>query len=221
MGTVTLTFDNGPTTATTPFVLQELQRRNLTAYFCVVAEQLLKGEEQVDIARQALADGHVLVNHSLTHGVALGDDPSPEHAAREIKDAHDVLAAKLPAWPPRWFRPFGRGGELGPHLLSRTGMAHFADLGYSVLLWNSVPRDWEDPDGWVETALAQLRALDHAVVVLHDLATGAMDHLGYFLDEMLTHHQTTMALPHDCVPIERGQISWPRAKFQQIVSGSE
>jgi len=217
---VTLTFDNGPTVATTPLVLNELKSRGLSAYFCLVAGQLLKGQEQVDIANQTQADGHILVNHSLTHGVALGDDPSPEHAAREVAEAHAVLTEKLTNWQARWFRPFGRGGEIGQHLLSESGAAYFRDLGYSVLLWNSVPRDWEDVDGWVETALTDVAEQQHTVVVLHDLNTGAMHHLGRFLDTLLQHHAITLALPTDCVPMEDGRIAWPTAQFTQIITES-
>lgn len=66
MSLVTLTFDNGPTVETTPAVLQQLADRHLTAYFCVVGTQLEAGREQVDIAKETLARGHYLVNHSLT-----------------------------------------------------------------------------------------------------------------------------------------------------------
>lgn len=220
MGKVTLTFDNGPTVDTTPFVLKELSRRGLNAYFCLVAGQLLKGKEQVDIARQTQTDGHVLVNHSLTHAVALGDDPTAGHAEREIAQAHAILSEKLPDWEPRWFRPFGRGGELGRHLLSQPCMPHFRDLGYSVLLWNSVPRDWEDSEGWVGTALDQLKELDDGVIVLHDLPTGAMNHLGCFLDELLQRHETTLEVPEECVPVRDGHLVWPGTKFSQIIAGS-
>ena len=171
LGKVTLTFDNGPTVETTPHVLNELKRRELSAYFCLVAGQLLKGQEQVDIANQAQSEGHLLVNHSLTHGVALGDDPSREHAEKEVRQAHTILVDKLKDWQPRWYRPFGRGGEMRKHLLSQASTKHFRQLGYSVLLWNSVPRDWEDIDGWVETALSQVNEQHHTVVVLHDLDT--------------------------------------------------
>ena len=215
MGLVTLTFDNGPTVGTTPLVLHELKSRGLEAYFCLVAGQLLKGQEQVDIANQAQADGHVLVNHSLTHGVALGDDPSPEHAEREVKQAHSILLDRIKHWQPRWYRPFGRGGEMGQHLLSQASTTHFRDLGYSVLLWNSVPRDWEDIDGWVDTALRQIGEQDHTVVVLD---TGAMNQLGHFLDQMLDQHQTTLDVPSECVPVENGRRAWTNTEFNQIIT---
>ena len=40
MPRLTLTFDNGPSTEVTPFVLDELAARDLAAYFFVVGRQL-------------------------------------------------------------------------------------------------------------------------------------------------------------------------------------
>ena len=185
MGLVTLTFDNGPCPRTTPGVLRQVSERNLSAYFCLVGSQLRKGEEQIDIARESLTLGHTLVNHSSTHGIALGDEPLQSHAGREIADNHQRMGDKLGDWGAPWFRPFGRGGQLGHHLLSESAVAHLESLGYSVLIWNSVPRDWEDVGGWVYTALQQSSSHRHTVVVLHDLATGAMNHLGAFRDASL------------------------------------
>ena len=165
MTEITLTFDNGPSVATTPGVLDELQARDLSAYFCLIGAQLLKGAEQVDIAKETLTRGHTLVNHSYTHDVALGDDPTVAHARREIADTHALMNDKLGNWGRHWFRPFGRGGEWGEHLLSQPAVKELQAHSYSVLIWNCVPRDWEDPTGWVETALTEIEAQDHTVLV--------------------------------------------------------
>jgi hypothetical protein len=49
---------------------------------------------------------------------------------------------------------------------------------------------------------------DHTVVVVHDLDTGAMSHLGTFLDR-LEHLgvDITKGFPDSCVPIRRGRIT--------------
>lgn len=146
----------------------------------------------------------MLVNHSFTHDTALGDDPSIAHARREVTEMDALLNAEIGDWGPRWFRPSGRGGELGAHIFSPPAVCELQSLGYSVLLWNSVPRDWEDPAGWVETALRTINSQAHTVLVLHDLNTGAMEHLPKFLDTLLEQrHTVTTALPSDCVPIKR------------------
>ena len=209
MSRITLTFDNGPTPSVTPGVLGELANRGLSAYFCLVGRQLEKGQEQVDIALETLSTGHRLVNHSLTHGVALGDDPSPEHAHKEVEEMDRLMAKKLGIWGDAWFRPFGRGGEIGPHIFSEAAIQALAEKSYSVLLWNSVPRDWEQPQTWVDRALEDVARQDHTVVVMHDLPTGAMAALPRFLDAIqMAGHEVTMELPDDCVPIRSGKINW-------------
>ena len=220
MSRVTLTFDNGPTPSTTPAVLEQLALRGLNAYFCVIGRQLQRSEASVDIARHTLECGHTLVNHSMTHGTALGDDTSHAHAAREILDADQLLAESLGDWGERWFRPFGRGGAIGPHLLSRASVDALVQCQYSVMLWNAIPRDWEDAEGWVATALRQINAQSHAVLVLHDIDSGAMRQLGAFLDTLLDQgHEITQALPDQCVPMLPGRLNWSEQAFAGILSG--
>jgi peptidoglycan/xylan/chitin deacetylase (PgdA/CDA1 family) len=202
---VTLTFDNGPSPETTPGVLDELQKRNLRARFCVVGAQL-KEPAGAALARRALDEGHLIVNHSLTHTVPLGDDDRYENAAREIGEMHDLMCEKLGDWGDKWFRPFGRGGKLGPHIFSAAALDQLAAREYSVLLWNSVPEDWINPEGWPETALEHMRARDHTVVVLHDVPTGAMAQLPRFLDQLEDEGaETTQDLPADVVPFRHGE----------------
>lgn len=202
---VTLTFDNGPHPDVTPMVLDELASRGLTAWFCLVGRQL-RHDGGPELARRTHDAGHRLVNHSLTHVTALGDDPSVDHARAEVLEMHNLLEDLVGEWGEQWFRPFGRGGSLGPRIFSQASLQLFADLDYSVMLWNSVPRDWEDIDGWVESALSDIDTLRHTVVVLHDLPTGAMAHLPRFLDLVEQRGiEITAELPHDCVPIRRGR----------------
>ena len=105
----------------------------------------------------------------------------------------------------RFFRPFGGGGLIGPHLLSGAAVDLLCEGAYTCVLWNSVPRDWEDPVGWVDTALGEVERLDHAVVVLHDLPTGAMDALPTFLDQLEARETVfSQDFPADVIPIERG-----------------
>ena len=97
MKRVTLTFDNGPSADVTPFVLDQLAERGLPAWFCVVGSQLKRAGGS-ELALRALDEGHLLANHSLTHGVPLGDDPTEEHAAREVAEMHDLMEQTLGDW---------------------------------------------------------------------------------------------------------------------------
>ncbi|MFO4632923.1 MAG: polysaccharide deacetylase family protein [Actinomycetota bacterium] len=205
MNKLTLTFDNGPSIETTPSVLDVLDQRGLHAWFCVIGKSLATPEAH-QLVTETISRGHRIVNHSLTHRTPLGDDPSDQHAQREIVEMHSLMDDTLGDWGDRWFRPFGRGGELGPHLFSDASLATLTELSYSVLLWNSVPRDWEDPLGWVETALADVIAQDHTVLVLHDLPTGAMNRLPEFLDKVdQLGVEITNDVPDECVLMRSGE----------------
>jgi peptidoglycan/xylan/chitin deacetylase (PgdA/CDA1 family) len=202
---LTLTFDNGPSPLTTPMVLDELAARGLRAIFFVVGRQVT-APGGADLVRRAAAEGHRIGNHTMSHDVPLGRLTDPDHVAAEIEATEAVLADLGVTGQPPLFRPFGEGGRLGPHLLSPWAADHLRTVGYTVVLWNSVPVDWEPPpDAWVERALADVAARDHTVVVLHDLPSGAMDHLGRFLDEVDARGiEVTTDLPADCTPLRAG-----------------
>jgi hypothetical protein len=107
------------------------------------------------------------------------------------------------------FRPYGQGGNLDQRLLSRAVVDHLARARATIVLWNTLPRDWEDAEGWVERALAQCAATPWSLMVLHDLPTGAMLHLDRFLalvDER--GGRVRQDFPPDCVPMGEGQMKF-------------
>jgi peptidoglycan-N-acetylglucosamine deacetylase len=175
---ITLTFDNGPTAETTPMVLETLQRRAARAVFFVVGRRIQHPELR-DLAARAKAEGHVVGNHTYSHAHQFGEMAAPADAVDEI-DRTQALLGDL-AGPERLFRPYGRGGALDRRLLNGAAIEHLKAQAFTMALWTSVPRDWEDPDGWVERALAECADSPWPVVVLHDLPTGAMAHLDGFL----------------------------------------
>ena len=68
-------------------------------------------------------------------------------------------------------------------------------------------RDWEDPRGWAETAIAQCLSQPWTLLVLHDLPTGAMGRLRIFIDRVLDHGgRVRQDFPPACVPIRRGEV---------------
>lgn len=199
---VTLTFDNGPDPEVTPQVLEVLRARGLRATFFVVGERLRDPAGQ-RLAARAHAEGHWIGNHTLTHSGPLGERRDAGHAAAEI-GATDALIGAL-AHPARLFRPVGGGGRLGPHLLSAEARDHLARHGHTVVLWTAVPGDWRDPDGWPATARAQCLAEPRPLLVLHDIAGGAMRQLDRFLGGLLdAGARFRQDFPEACVPMRHG-----------------
>ncbi|MGV6873476.1 polysaccharide deacetylase family protein [Pseudochelatococcus sp. B33] len=200
---VTLTFDNGPDPETTPQVLSVLARRGIKATFFVIGSKLAD-REAFATAERAHAEGHWIGNHTFTHSIPFGIGLDP--AAPEAEIGATQRALKGLAHPASLFRPYG-GGVLGKTLLSRPALNYLLSNHYSCVLWNSVPRDWAEPDQWVETAFDHLARQPWTLMVLHDLPTGAMKHLDRFLDEAEARGaHFRQDFPPDCVPIAGGAI---------------
>jgi len=164
---VTLTFDNGPTPGVTAAVLELLARKGLAATFFIIGNKLSDPGARA-LMRDAHAGGHWIGNHTLTHSVPLGEARDAATARHEIEETQARIGAC--AHPDKLFRPFGKSGLIGPHLLSRAALSWLLERRYCCVLWTSVPRDWCDPDGWVDRCIADVEAVDWSVVALHDVA---------------------------------------------------
>jgi len=205
MGRVHLTFDNGPHPEGTPAVLEVLARRGLSASFFVLGKEL-STPVGMDLARRIRDEGHRLGNHSFSHETPLGVDPRPDAVEQELDRTQALLDT---VWEgPLWFRPFGGGGKLGPHLLSPATVDWLVARKATCVLWSSVPGDWLNADGWPTRALQDADEQEHDVLVLHDILPDAMRHLDAFLGELTDRgHTFTDALPDPCVPIRDGSVS--------------
>jgi peptidoglycan/xylan/chitin deacetylase (PgdA/CDA1 family) len=204
MAKLSLSFDNGPFPDVTPGVLEALADARATATFFVCGKDAVAPERRALLAAIRAA-GHRIGNHTQTHRVELGATTDPDAPRREIEDAQAALAGFTDA--DKLFRPYGAGGVLGPRLLSTRAVSHLCEGGYTCVLWNSVPRDWEDVAGWPDRAMADLLVHDWTLLVLHDIPSGAMRALPDFLARARDAGAELCAdLPPACVPIVRGRV---------------
>jgi peptidoglycan-N-acetylglucosamine deacetylase len=202
---VTLSFDNGPDPDITPRVLDVLRAHGITGHFFVLGRHLRDAPRR-DLVERAREEGHFIGNHSFSHGVPLGEDTRPDAADAEIAATEALLAPLVPG--PRRFRPFGRGGRLGPHLLSQAAVEYLVAHGYSCVLWNGVPRDWVDADGWPARALADCATRAHTLLVLHDVPNACLSGLEGFIQAARAQGMEFSAeLPPSCVPILDGRVT--------------
>jgi peptidoglycan/xylan/chitin deacetylase (PgdA/CDA1 family) len=208
---LTVTFDNGPEPSVTPVVLDVLARHGVATTFFVIGNKLSDPRARA-CAQRAHAEGHWIGNHTWTHTRPLGEQPGEDAAKLEIGRAQAEIGSL--SHDPPLFRPTGGGGHLDRRLLSAEAAAMLQAGGFSCVLWNAIPRDWQDPDGWVDTALAQLAIQPWTLMVLHDLPTGAMRHLDRFLAEVNRRGgRFRQDFPPACVPITAGKVTGPLADF--------
>lgn len=206
MRKVTLTFDNGPDPAITPYVLDCLARHKIQTTFFVMGKKVVLPENQA-VAKRARDAGHRIGNHTFTHSVPLGELDA-EGALDEFDRAERALD-----WleqPVRLFRPYGRGGMLGPHLLHPALVDRLLTDAYTCVLWKAIAGDWKNPETWVEKALDDCRDAAWSLVVLHDIPSGAMRRLDEFLKRLESEGvEFAQDYPPDCVPVAGGKLLLP------------
>ena len=205
MTVITLTFDNGPDPEVTPHVLDTLSNHDVKATFFVLGDKL---RDRRKLTERAHAEGHWVGNHTFNHMVPLGLSLERGMSVSEIQRTEAMIGDL--AHPRRFFRPFGGGGHIDHRLLDRASLSYLCGHNYTCVLWNVIAEDWQRPKGWVENALTLSAQHDHALIVLHDVATGAMRELDRFLHSVKDRGDTfQQEFPRSCVPIERGKLLLP------------
>ena len=153
---VALTFDDGPSLASTPVILELLARNRLPATFFVVGKQAAAHPQLV---QEILAQGHTIGNHSLRHDSLLMLR-GPQRLADDIHRAQEIIAqAGIRSLV---FRP--PVGITNPHLgrvLAEEGMVA---IGYSCRALDRGNRNITNLAGKI---LEKLRP--GAIIMLHDL----------------------------------------------------
>jgi len=211
MPEITLTFDNGPHPEVTPQVLDTLARREIKATFFVLGERLAD-PRCLALATRARDEGHWIGNHTFSHDRPLGLSDRPDTPEREIGRTRALIGAL--SHSDKLFRPSGGGGEIGTHLLSPAALRYLEDGRYTCVLWNVVPRDWEQIETWPEQAMIPIRSMPWSLVVVHDLPSGAMAQLERFIDMVTAAGgRFRQDFPPDCVPLRRGRATTPMTPY--------
>ncbi|WP_222262131.1 polysaccharide deacetylase family protein [Modestobacter marinus] len=154
-GTVALTFDDGPHPESTTRVLDQLAALGVQAtFFCVG----LNARSHPEIVRRALAEGHVIGSHSLSH--PADDHTSPILLRREYREGRrsieDVVSADVSLFRP----PYG--------YLSLGTAAVMRERCLSPWLWSVDPGDWQ-AGVTVDAIVSVAGGADSGdVVLLHD-----------------------------------------------------
>ena len=156
-----LTFDDGPTPALTPQIVDLLARYDAQATFFVVGQHVRRAPAPLRLVAKA---GHAIENHTMTHRPLAGR--SREFFVQELQSAEEQVVAAVGDLLPdgqrfAYLRPPGGGVD------ANTG-PYAAELGYRVVGWDLDPKDWRRPGAATISSFVIQRAFPGAIVVLHD-----------------------------------------------------
>jgi peptidoglycan/xylan/chitin deacetylase (PgdA/CDA1 family) len=143
-----LTFDDGPQSEITPWLLDLLASESIHATFFCVGKNVKSNPE---LFERILNEGHVVGNHTMEHDVF-----SRDHEAvylQSIKEASDLIPSKL-------FRP--PYGKLGNNLARRLSE------NYRIIMWSWMSYDFDERVA-IQKILKQSKKIKAGdILVFHD-----------------------------------------------------
>lgn len=139
-----LTFDDGPSTTTTPKILDILKENDIKATFFVLGSQIDKSEKAKEILKRIADEGHSIANHTYTHDYKMlypGRIVNVGNFIKELektnKSIKDVLGAD---WETNIIRfPGGHGSWKGTKAVDKL----LDEKGYVYIEWNCLTGDSE------------------------------------------------------------------------------
>jgi len=153
---VALTFDDGPHPVYTPKVLEILKRYGVKATFFLIGKQV---ERYPEIARQIVAEGHEVGNHTYSHPKNLPKENWDE-VRQEIEKCSEAIE-QATGVRPKFFRP--PWGFLNYKVLTLAQLE-----GYTLVFW-TVSADHKDaptPQAMAKRVLKLVHPC--AIILMHD-----------------------------------------------------
>lgn len=152
---VALTFDDGPCKPYTEQILKILDKENVKATFFVVGMNI---KRYPDLIQKLIKQGHAIGNHSMYH-----DKLNKLSVEKIVKDVGgvDKLLREQGYEQEIFFRsPYGL---LSPNIDTALGQLHKRHL-----LFDFLPKDWENPAPQVIHDRVMARAKPGFIITLHD-----------------------------------------------------
>jgi chitin deacetylase len=151
---IALTFDDGPWPSNTPKILKILQQNNIKATFFWIGKAL---QEHPQIAKQVVAEGHIVGNHTWHHWYHRLDSAT---AARELDDTSELIY-KITGVKTNLFRP--------PGGIMDNGVVDYAKNKKNVIvMWSNDPMDYRPHSAQQLVNNVVRKAQPGGIILMHD-----------------------------------------------------
>lgn len=165
---VALTFDDGPSSATTPRLLDILYAKDVPATFFMLGKM---ARSNPDIAKRAEDEGHIVASHTMYHQNLIR---IPAGAAKDdITEAATVFRGILGHNPALTRPPYGN--------INNTVRDN---VDTPMILWSVDTLDWKNKDVDSILAITKEQVHDGAVILMHDIYDTTVDAVSVVIDEL-------------------------------------
>jgi peptidoglycan-N-acetylglucosamine deacetylase len=169
---IAMTFDDGPSAALTPKLLDLLAARHIKATFFVIGENVA---EHPEIVARAAREGHEIANHSWSHP-NLGK-MSQEGVRSQLKRTDDAIKSAIGKSPTLLRPPYGS-------ITEREKRWIHDEFGYDIILWDVDPLDWKRPGPAVVRNRILKETRPGSIVLSHDIHPGTVEAMPSTFDEL-------------------------------------
>jgi peptidoglycan/xylan/chitin deacetylase (PgdA/CDA1 family) len=169
---VVLSFDDGPSPAVTPLVLDILKEYNCKAVFFCIGKNISGNET---ILRRIVSEGHIIGNHSFSHSYWF-DFYSSKRVLHEIKKTNDEIF-KVTGLRSKIFRP--PYGVTNPMIAK--ALKH---LGIISIGWNKRSLDTVIKDNNKVLGRISKNTSSGDIILLHDSVSSCPEILKKFLTSL-------------------------------------
>jgi len=176
-----LTFDDGPTLFT-PKILDLLEKSNCKATFFCIGQQI---EKYPEIAKQIIASGHIIANHTYTHTTKMGF-LSVEEVVQEI-DKNQKLIKNLLNISPQWFRP--PFGVTNPAIAKAITQNKMLCIGWNIRSLDTISKSAAEIFNRIQPKLKT-----NGIILLHDTSEKTVQALEQLLVEIKKQQFTVVPL---------------------------
>lgn len=186
MPCLALTFDDGPDPATTPVIVDVLEKAGAKATFFMIGNRIAGHEA---ILQRIQADGFDIGNHSWSHPDFT--KLTPNQMLDQINKTQTALqAAGVP--PATLFRP--------PYGANNASVRQ--TLPMPIILWNVDPKDWAEKDPHHLADIVVSQAKPGAIIIMHDSKSTTAAAVGEIVNRLRQNYQLVtiselVALPPD------------------------
>lgn len=165
---VALTFDDGPSSATTPRLLDILYEKDAPATFFMLGKM---ARENPDIVQRVDKEGHIVASHTMYHqnlirisSAAVEDDIAESKAVFKDILGHEPTLTRPPY------------GNINDRIRD--------EIGTPLIFWSVDPLDWKSKNVDDILAVTKEQIHDGAIVLMHDIYDTTVDAVPVIIDEL-------------------------------------